>query len=165
MRHAPLFRAIVLAALAAIGCTNGGEDRITGLSATGQVAGFVYVDANGSRLLDQGDDSLPGIRVRLVLKAGPDTGLVQVTEPNGFYRFRDVPVGAYSLRVDTSTFSDTLQVVKVDSASFTAAPTSTIFSAGLPKTVSDFTKIARRLPNFSEHSPTACSVASAIFSM
>lgn len=125
----------LLAALAAVACSNAGEGRVTGLSATGQVTGFVLVDANGSRVIDQGDDSLPGITVRLVLKDGPDTGLAQVTQPNGSYRFLAVPVGVYRLTLDTTTFGDTLRVVRADSASFTVLPGDTArinALAGLP---------------------------------
>ena len=119
MRRIPVLRAVAAAALAVLGCTNGGEGRITGLASTGMVDGFVMVDANGSRVLDVGDDSLPGTKVRLVLSGRSDTGLVQTTGATGFYRFTSVPVGVYSLKVDTTHFADTLQIVKVDSASFT----------------------------------------------
>ncbi len=120
-RRAPVLRAAAAAALALLGCTNGGENRVTGLAGTGTVDGFVMVDANGSRVLDAGDDSMPGRKVRLVLNQGSDTGLVQTTQSNGLFRFTNVPVGVYSLKVDTSGFADTIQIVKVDSQSFTVA--------------------------------------------
>ncbi len=119
MRRAPILRALAAVALAVIGCTNAGENRVTGLSGAGMVDGFLLVDANGSRVLDAGDDSFPGRQVRLVLSGRADTGLLQTTQPTGFFRFTGVPVGAYSLKVDTTGFADTLQIVKVDSASFT----------------------------------------------
>jgi hypothetical protein len=122
MRYAPFLRAAALVTVAALGCTTVGENRITGISATGQVFGIVFGDVNGSRTIDVGDDSLPRIKVRLAVRGALDTGLVQVTQANGAYRFRDVPVGQYVLVVDTTSFADTLQVVRVDSASFTVAP-------------------------------------------
>ena len=126
MRRQALLRALAAATLLVLGCTNGGENRILGIGATGTVGGLVRVDANGSRLIEAGDDSLPGVKVRLVLKNGRDTGLVQTTLSNGSYRFRDVPVGEYSIRLDTTTFSDTMQIVKVDSQSFTVMPAETV---------------------------------------
>ena len=119
MRRPALFRAILGVALAVLGCTNGGENRITAITTTGVVNGVARVDANGSRIIDSGDDSLPGVTVHLILKGRQDGGLVKITQSNGAFSFSDVPVGEYSLRVDTTAFADTLQVVKVDSQSFT----------------------------------------------
>ena len=84
MRRSPLFRAATLAALAAAACTNGGADRVVGITATGEVRGFLLIDATGSRFPDAGDDSLPGVRVRLVF-AGGDTGLVATSGPTGLF--------------------------------------------------------------------------------
>jgi len=126
MRRAPLLRAIAGVVLTVLGCTNAGENRITGITTTGAVSGVTRVDANGSRVIDGGDDSLPGVNVRLVLKGRQDTGLVETTQPNGAFSFRSVPVGEYSLRIDTTSFADTLQVVKVDSQSFTVASGGTV---------------------------------------
>ena len=126
MRRAPWFRAVASVALAILGCTNAGENRITGITATGVVRGFAMLDTNGSRLLQVGDDSLPGVTVRLVLKGRPDTGLAQTTQSSGAFSFRSVPVGEYSISLDTTSFADTLQVVKVDSLSFTVAAAETV---------------------------------------
>ena len=126
MRRIAWYRALVPVALAAAACTNGGDDRVLGVGTTGTVAGVALLDANGSRLIDAGDTALAGVKVRLVLRSGRDTGLVQTTQSNGAFRFRNVPVGEYALRLDTTTFSDTVQVVKVDSQSFTVAPAETV---------------------------------------
>ena len=120
-RLVPLVRAAAAIALGVIGCTNAGENRVTGINGVGIVDGFVRLDANGSRVFDTGDDSLANVRVRLVLNGTTDTGLVQTTPSSGLFRFTNVPVGVYSLRVDTTGFADTLQVIKVDSSSFTVS--------------------------------------------
>ena len=135
MRRAPLFRAALAVVVAALGCSNEGENRITGITAAGLVTGFAAVDANGSRVLDVGDDSLPGVKVRLALAGRLDTGLVQTTQSNGSYRFVGVPVGVYTLTLDTAGFADTLQVVRVDSQSFSVGSSDTVrvnVLAGLP---------------------------------
>ena len=118
-RLTPILRATFAVALGVMGCTNAGENRVTGISGTGMVDGFVRLDANGTRVIDAGDDSLANVKVRLVLNGTSDTGLVEVTPSSGFFRFTDVPVGVYTLNVDTTGFADTLQVVRVDSLRFT----------------------------------------------
>jgi len=126
VRSVRLLGATLLVAVTAVRCNNDGGGRITGISATGTVVGFVARDANGSRVMDQGDDSVPGAKVRLVLQGRQDTGLVQTAQANGFFRFRDVPVGVYALTVDTLGFADTLQIVRIDSTSFTVAAADTV---------------------------------------
>jgi len=126
MRRSPVLRTVAAVALTVIACTNSGENRITAIGGSGTVTGFTLLDANGSRLIDTGDDSLPNVRVRLVLKGQQDTGLVQTSQSNGSYRFLDVPVGEYQLKLDTTTFADTLQIVKVDSQTFTVTPGDTV---------------------------------------
>jgi hypothetical protein len=126
MRHLAFVRGAAAAALVALGCSNAGENRVTGVAGTGSVDGYVFVDATGTRAIGAGNDSLAGATVRLVLYGRPDTGLVQVTRPGGFYRFTGVPVGVYALKVDTAGFGDTLQVVKVDSLIFTVAASDSV---------------------------------------
>jgi hypothetical protein len=124
--RAPILRAAAAVALAVLGCTNSGENHVTGLTGAGMVDGFVRLDTNGSRLLDAGDDSLSGVKVSLVLNGAANAGLVATTQSSGFFRFTNVPVGLYSLRVDTTGFADTLQVVKVDSQTFTVAASDSV---------------------------------------
>jgi hypothetical protein len=125
MRRALLLRAAALAVLGAVACTNGGGDRVLGITATGEVQGFLVFDSNGSRSADAGDDSLPGVRISLVFPGG-DTGLVTTSQSDGRFQFASVPVGVYSLKMDTSGFSDTMQVIRVDSATFTVGPLETV---------------------------------------
>ena len=124
MRRATRFRAALLAAAIAA-CTNGGENRVTTVATTGIVTGFVRVDANGTRLLDAGDDSFPGVDVRLVHRSGGDFGVPQATRANGSYQFRGVPVGDYAVVLDTTGFADTLQFIRVDSVAITVTPAET----------------------------------------
>jgi hypothetical protein len=126
MRRPPWLTAALTVAVAALGCTNSGENRITAIGTSGMVTGFAILDANGSRLIDAGDDSLPNVKLRLVLKGRQDTGSVQTTQANGSYRFRSVPVGEYQLKFDSTSLGDTLQLVKVDSQSFTVMPADTV---------------------------------------
>jgi hypothetical protein len=126
MRHPAWVPAVLVAALAAFACTNAGESRVSGLDASGTVSGRALVDANGSGVVDSGDVALPNVRVQLVLPRGAVTGLTATTHSDGAFQFTDVPVGQYALQLDTTTFGDTLQVVAVDSASFTVAPAESV---------------------------------------
>ena len=125
MRRAPLLRAAAVTDAAILGCTNSGENRITVISSTGTVTGVVYLDSNGSRVVDAGDDSLANAGVRLVHKGGQGAGLEQNSAANGSFTFSAVPVGDYSLQLDTAGFADTLQLVRVDSLTFTVQPGAT----------------------------------------
>ncbi|HTT66630.1 MAG TPA: hypothetical protein VMF70_01250 [Gemmatimonadales bacterium] len=125
MRRAALLRALAVAAGAVLGCTNAGENHVTSLGSTGTVTGAVLLDANGSRVIDAGDDSLGHVKVRLVHSGGQDIGLTQTTAANGTFVFSAVPVGDYSLVLDTTTFADTLVLVRTDSQTFTVAPGAT----------------------------------------
>ena len=118
--------AATAAALAVLGCTNAGEGRVSGLGQTGAVKGVAYVDVNGSRTVDAGDDSLAGLTIRLVPSGQSAGGLVQVTGAHGAFRFTAVPVGSYALRVDSAILGDTLRVVSVDSVRFTVAVNDTV---------------------------------------
>ena len=125
MRRYGRFGAAVLAA--AIGaCTNSGENRTTAVGAAGTVSGVVRNDANGDRLAGAGDDSVSGARVRLLHASGQIAGPAQATRGNGTYSFSGVPVGDYAVTLDTTGFADTLQLIRVDSGTFTVTPAETV---------------------------------------
>jgi len=114
-------RAIVAAILAA-GCSNAGKDGFS-VKQTGTVQGRVSFDVNGSGAYEQGTDTgLAQIGVRLVAQGTRDTIARASSGAAGAYTLSDVPVGTYVLAVDASTFADTIQVEKIDSASFTVPP-------------------------------------------
>jgi hypothetical protein len=120
--RAPLRLLPVLALAALLGCPNSGEDRLLTVSATGVVKGFVVFDVNGSRTIDQGDDTLAGVRVRLVTTSARDSIAAAVSAPSGLYRMSTVPAGTYLVVVDTAPFADTVIVAKLDSSQVTIPP-------------------------------------------
>jgi hypothetical protein len=119
----------VLAGAAGIasGCGNAGADRVLTIDATGQVAGFVFFDQNGTLQFDEdADRRVPGVVVRLAL-AGGGTVVAQGTSDNeGLFRVTGVPVGNYVVLVDTATVGDTAQVVRVDSMNLRLQPEDSI---------------------------------------
>ena len=133
MRRLPRYLVFGGALALAAACSNAGSERVLSITATGTVSGFVYFDADGSATLSPGDDSLANVRVNLV-PSGDTTRVVEttLTRPSGFYKFSGVPVGAYAIRVDTTTIGDTVRVVRVDSATVTVLPAeSAVVSVGV----------------------------------
>ncbi|MGH7341157.1 MAG: hypothetical protein ACREKH_11755, partial [Candidatus Rokuibacteriota bacterium] len=97
--------------LAASACDSAGGDRVLAIEATGVVQGFVYFDRNGSRVADQGDTLLGGVRVRLSGRPGPV--LTMTSSADGAFRFA-APVGRYMVGMDTTTLpGDSLTLVRV----------------------------------------------------
>jgi len=116
-------RTLLAVALLA-GCSNAGQDRILTVSSTGLVQGLVYFDANGTKAFEPtgGDSVLAGVRLRFLAKGTADTVARATSATNGAFKVTNLPVGSYTLVVDTTTFGDSIQVEKIDSASFTVLP-------------------------------------------
>ncbi|UCF20473.1 MAG: hypothetical protein JSU87_03425 [Gemmatimonadota bacterium] len=104
------------------GCLGTGEDRVLGVEASGTVAGFVYFDANGSRVPDANDPPLADVGLRLVASGTRDTIARASSAGDGLFRLPRVPVGSYEIVVDPGTVDDSLQVVGVDNPNFTLTP-------------------------------------------
>jgi hypothetical protein len=112
-----------LCALAlAASCDNAGADRSLGITASGTVRGFVYFDANGSRVFDAGDTPFAGARVRLVGPVTRDTLVRATTGADGTFLVPGVPVGSYALILDDASVGDTAQVVGLDLAALVLLP-------------------------------------------
>ncbi|HEX8243665.1 MAG TPA: SdrD B-like domain-containing protein [Longimicrobium sp.] len=76
----------------------------------GAVRGFVFLDRNGSGVVDAGDRALKGIVVSVT---DASTGRVVTTATSdsaGLYTIHDVSVGRYRIVVDPQQLSDTLEV-------------------------------------------------------
>jgi len=87
--------------------------RVLTIEATGVVQGFVYFDRNGSRVADQGDTLLGGVRVRLTGRPGPV--LTATSGADGGFTFAAAPVGRYTLAIDTTTLpGDSLTLTRAD---------------------------------------------------
>ena len=102
---------MVGALIALTACENGGATRTLGISATGTVNGLVYFDENGSRVFDVADAGFAGARVRLLAPGGVDTLFRVTTAANGTFRLTGVPVGTYTVVVDSASAGDTARVI------------------------------------------------------
>lgn len=110
--------AAALAASALLACDEG--DGPTAIEATGTVVGAAWVDVNGNAIFDTQDMPAQGVRVLLRLPAGAVTVASAQAGPNGLFDF-DAPVGEYRAVVDPATVSDTLRLLRVDSADVTVS--------------------------------------------
>lgn len=68
-------------------------------SATDTLAGLVYGDRNGNGAPDAGE-ALQGVRVTATTSGSPSPGLEAITGADGRFRFADLSVQVYGLRVD-----------------------------------------------------------------
>lgn len=101
----------LLLAFAMTACENGGATRTVGITANGAVLGRVYFDANASRTFDAADVGVAGATVGLTLPGALDTLYRTTTVADGTFRFANVPVGSYSVVIDSSTLGDSLRAV------------------------------------------------------
>ncbi len=71
----------------------------------GQIGDFIFHDANNDGVYDpaDGDTPLPNVIVTLTDANGNDT--IETTDGNGFYLFDNLPMGQYTITVDTRTIS------------------------------------------------------------
>jgi hypothetical protein len=117
----------MVVAILLAGCANAGSDRVVAVKQTGTVQGRVSFDVNGSGAFEQGTDTgLAQIGVRIIARGTRDTTARGSSGAAGAYTLTDVPIGDYALSMDTSTFGDSIQVEKIDSATFTVPPGGTV---------------------------------------
>jgi hypothetical protein len=97
-----------------LSCGNAGADLVTSIDASGNVAGIVYFDANGTGNQDGADTPLGAISIALVLAGTADTVQSATSDQDGTFQFGAVPVGSYRVVVDTSTIGDSTIVSDID---------------------------------------------------
>lgn len=119
-------RSLLVAAVLLGACDNAGADRALGVTATGQVRGFVYFDQNGSGAAEATDPPFSGARIRLLAPVSRDTLLRGVTAADGTFRFDGVPVGSYALVIDSASAGDSARVRRVSLSTLTVHPDSTV---------------------------------------
>jgi hypothetical protein len=96
------------AAVALTACGNAGEDLGFGLSAGTGVAAVVYLDRDATATISAVDTSIAGIVVHLLAAGTHDTVATATCDASGLATFPPVPVGSYTVVVDTVTLGDSL---------------------------------------------------------
>lgn len=118
----PAVAAFLLLAIAPAACDNAGADRVLTFQATGVVNGFVYLDSNGNGQFDLGEAGMANVAVALVSRGTRDTVARVQTGAQGLVRFASVPVGHYTVAIDTAVFGDSIAVTAIDSAGLQILP-------------------------------------------
>src|SRR5437660_375875 len=122
--------AVVGAVGVLLSCSNAGQDRVLAIPGTGIVRGVTYFDRNGNFVPDFGgaDTAFSGIRVQLLAQGTSDTVAKGVSDATGQFRFEGVPVGHYTLSVDTTAIAgDTVRVTRIDTAVVNLEPNDSPF--------------------------------------
>jgi hypothetical protein len=114
--------ALALIVLTATRCENAGEGRVLSIGSSGIVKGLVYLDRNGNRLSDGADTALRQVRVRLIASGTFDTTVSVLSDSAGGFRAPSVPIGTYTVAVDTTTIGDSVQVVQLSATQVSVAP-------------------------------------------
>ncbi len=109
-------------ALAATGCDNAGEGRVLAIGSSGIVKGLVYFDRNGNRVADGADTALRQVRVRLVATGTFDTTVSILSDSAGGFRVASVPIGTYTVLVDSTTIADSVQLVGLSPTQVAVTP-------------------------------------------
>ncbi len=138
MRTTPTLRAtLALFLCATAACTDVTDVHLLEVSATGAVLGSAFIDSNGNGAIDAADSALGGVSVILGL---PNVGTVvksATTSPGGAFAISDVPVGSYTLRLDSAVLADSLTmlgpitsiaVARQDTVSYTLGATFPTFT-------------------------------------
>lgn len=97
--------------LAAVGgCGSDAGSRTVGITATGVVRGFIFLDADGSGTFTDGDEPFVGARIALLSPVAGDTLQRATTGADGVYRMGEVPVGSYVIGIDPASLGDSVVV-------------------------------------------------------
>jgi hypothetical protein len=93
------------------GCFESTGDRVLGLDATGTVTATIRSDATGNGQLDASDTGVPGVHVLLRFVGTEHVLVSEPSDADGVIEMRDVPVGSYSVEINTTAVEDSLGVV------------------------------------------------------
>jgi hypothetical protein len=115
-----------LIVLAATSCDNAGAGRVLAIGSSGLVKGLVYFDRNGNRVVDGADTALRQVRVRLIATGTFDTTVSVLTDTAGGFRVPSVPIGTYTVLVDTTTIGDSVRLVQLSAAEVAVAPNDSV---------------------------------------
>lgn len=113
MNASRLSSAILLAALLILpACSDVTDVRLLEIESEGVIGGRVFVDLDGSGGPSAPDEPFEGAEVVIVT---PSAGVAQRarTDSAGFFIFSEVPVGTYSLTLDSAALGDTLLVIEL----------------------------------------------------
>lgn len=113
-------------ALLLVACGDSLTDNQLVIPGTGVVAGFAFIDVDGSGSPGGADQPAEGIRLRLLPAGGGGAVTSATTDADGIFVMEAVPVGGFRLEVDPTTVPDSVEVLGLDGGSFILADGDTI---------------------------------------
>ncbi len=119
-------------ALAGTSCKASSGVDLVQVSATGNVDGVTFLDANGNGISDGQDQPLPQVEVVLTATRGGAPVAADRADGQGFFEMTGIPVGSYRLSLNAASAGDSLSVsgggasvlVRNDSTSHVGLPIS-----------------------------------------
>lgn len=103
------WRAAVLVGLVgAWACKDAANVELLQISGTGVLFGQAFLDLNGNGIIGAGDVPLTGVSVVLTAAGKPDAVQEAETDSIGLFILEDVPVGTYTLGLDSAVLGDSL---------------------------------------------------------
>src|SRR5688572_23756571 len=99
-------------------CVDATDIELIEVAGTGMLVGQAFLDVNGSGAVDAADRPLRGVSVLILAPGTLDTIAEATTDTLGLFALPNLPLGVFSLRLDSAT-------VLADSLS-TLVPTGTV---------------------------------------
>ena len=96
------------AVVVGLACTDATDVELLQINASGVVSGRAYIDMNGTRLPDEGDEPLSDVTVLLSSTSDMSPVATVQSQGDGEFIFEDVPVGRYVVRLDSMVLGDSL---------------------------------------------------------
>ncbi|MBM4183283.1 MAG: DUF11 domain-containing protein [Gemmatimonadetes bacterium] len=127
-RRWPLVVATVVAS--AWSCMTVTDVELLEISATGVIFGQAFLDRNGSGVADAGDTPLRLATVQVVTPGTSAVAATDTTDTLGVFILRDVPVGAYQVRLSLTVLGDLLQALGTGGNVTVEVGDTTLFSLG-----------------------------------
>jgi hypothetical protein len=146
MTRRTVLGALALVLIASARCDNAGEGRVLAIESTGIVKGLVYLDRNGNGATDGSDTALRQVRVRLIGVGTVDTAVSVLSDSIGQFRVPAVPIGAYVVKVDTTTIGDSIRLVQVSAPQVTIEPGDSVTITATVSFPAVSVRAARALP-------------------
>jgi len=138
--------AVLLATVACFSCAEPGSE-ILDISATGTLAGVVFLDRDGDLVPNNGIDSpIPALPVTIIARSGLNVASV-MTDSAGRFRAEDLPAGSYRVVPDPAVMGDSVRVLQIDNEEATVAAHDTarmVIAIGYP--ASSIRSIRTRAP-------------------
>jgi hypothetical protein len=116
------FLSAAVLGLSLAACGNAGQDLSINVPTGAGVTALVFLDRDGSRSFTAADTAFAGLGVNLIYFPGTDTAAKGTTDGRGVVTFANVPLGQFTVNVDSASLGDSLALDTVSPQSVTVTP-------------------------------------------